>query len=403
MRAAPLILILLLSLLPQPPARAVTLPGWLRFIKFPAGAEKNVPRPAQKRVRVADFTGGTGTSAQQALVAELTAARQFSLSQDDPDFTVSGSSVGGRVSARILNRAGKEIFDRTYAAPGLDENLKSLADDLIYAITGKPGLATSRITFVSDKSGVKQIYLCDPNGREVQQITHHSHGAVSPTLAPDGSAVAYTSYRSGFPVVQLLDLGLGWERTVTDTPGSSFGAAYSPDGQRMAVVMSFLGNPEIFVTDLTTNTAACISDTIGAPCSPAWHPDGKRVIFADDRGDGPRLYIAEVPSRSDQEAKLLRWRAGYSFCTDPEFSPEGDSVAFTARTGGSTAVIIKGWPTGPTRVLQTGGAEHPSWSPNGRQVCYTQHGTLYIHDLHTGQRRAILSGHGQITEPRWMK
>ena len=382
-------------------AEAISLPSWLRF--WQSGAQGQPARVEQKRVSLTGFTGGTGSSAQQALLAELTSTHEFLLTSDKPDFIVSGTSVGGRITGRVRSAAGKELLDRTYAAPGLDENAKALADDIILAITGRPGLATSRIVFVSDRSGTRQVYLSDPEGREVLQVTHSPHGAVSPSLNFDGSAVAYTSYRSGFPVVQWMDLGQGWERTVTDTPGSSFGAAFSPDGTRLALVMSFLGNPEIFVTDLSTSTAACISDTTGAPSSPAWHPDGRQVIFADDRGDGPKLYVAEVPASNEAEASLLRWHTGYAFCSDPEFSPDGKSVAFTARLGRQWAVVVKGWPNGASRVIQAGGASHPSWSPNGRSLCYVQHGSLYIHPLEGGPRRVILEKHGRISEPRWMK
>ena len=235
------------------PASAATIPAWLKFWKGKDAQSALKPIPS---LTLGAFTGGTGESARQSLVKELNSTRQFRLTNVDPDFTVTANSVGGRVNGKLVNRTGKEILDRTYAAPGLDENLKAFADDLIFAVTGKPGLATSHIVFVSDKSGTKQIYLCDSNGQDLQQVTHHSHGCVSPTLSMDGTSIAYTSYANGFPVVQVLDLGQGWERTVTDTPGSSFGASFAPDGERLAVVMSFLGNPEIFVTDLNANSAA---------------------------------------------------------------------------------------------------------------------------------------------------
>ncbi|MCX6853335.1 MAG: hypothetical protein NTV80_00350 [Verrucomicrobia bacterium] len=382
------------------PLSAATLPGWLKFWK---GKAELTAVKAAPTLSLGTFTGGTGESARRALVEELTATRQFKLTNADAEFTVTANSVGGRVTGRLVNRAGKEILDRTYAAPGLDENLKAFADDLILAVTGKPGLATSRIVFVSDKTGTKQVYLCDSNGQDLQQVTHHSHGCVSPTLSMDGTTIAYTSYASGFPIVQVLDLGQGWERTVTDTPGSSFGASFAPDGERLAVVMSFLGNPEIFVTDLNANSAACISDSTGAPSSPAWHPDGQQVIFADDRGNGSRLYVTEVPKTNEAEAKLIRWRTGYDFCADPEFSPTADRVAFTTRIGGELAVVVKGWPRGSSRVIQKGGASHPSWSPDGQYLSYSQKGSLYVHQLSTGHRRVIVSGQGQITEPRWMK
>lgn len=392
----------LLMLIAVPTAEALEWPEWLKLpqIKRDAGTP---PEAVAKRVAVSEFTGGTGRSARRSLERELAAAPGITVTEEAPGYQVSGASVGGRVTGKLVDSTGKLLFEHTYAAPGLEENLRLLADDLIYAVTGKPGLATSRIAFVSDRSGTRQIYVCDPQGREVQQLTRHPHGAVSPSLSPDGSAVAFTSYRSGFPTVMLLDLGQGWERAVTDTPGINTSPAFSPDGRYLTLVMSFLGNPEIFITDLTTNTAACVSDTLGVPSGPAWHPEGRHLIFSDDRGRGPRLYLAEVPEGGSSEAKLYLWRTGYDFCTDPEFSPDGSEIAFTAKVGGETAVVVKGYPRGRSRVIQKGGAAHPSWSPDGRHLCYVQHGALYIHDLVKNERRVLLTGHGTITEPRWMR
>ncbi len=357
------------------------------------------------RIRVAPFSGGTGSSAHQVLRKELLDSREFFVAGPDEktDFTVEGTSVGGRVDGRLLDAKGRRLFQRSYAAPGLDENLKALADDVIFTITGHPGLATSRIVFVSDKTGRKQVYVCDSEGGEVHQVTHDKYGAVSPSISPDSSMVAFTSYRSGFPIIRLIDLHIGWERGVTDTPGSSFGSAFSPDGTHLAAVMSFIGNPEIFVSDLNTNTAACVSDSIGAPSSPSWHPDGKHLVFSNDDGDGPRLFVVEVPTEEEQASKLYRWRTGYHFCTDPEWSPDGRSIAFTTQRGGEWAVAIKPYPTGSVRVLQSGGAQHPSWSPNGRFMTYVQHGDLYVHDLRSGNRRQLLRGFGRVSEPRWMR
>ncbi len=81
----------------------------------------------------------------------------------------------------------------------------------------------------------------------------------------------------------------------------------------------------------------------------------------------------------------------------------GKQIAFTALRNGQRAVVVKPWPSGSTHLVQDGGAQHPSWSPNGRYLSYSQHGILYIHDLLTGSRRAILRDFGRITEPRWMK
>ena len=125
--------------------------------------EGDVKKASMPRLRLAEFTGGTGASAKTGLQDELLASREFFVAtgEETADFTLNGSSIGGRVNGRLLDKKGKQLFERSYAAPGLDENIKALADDVIYTITGKPGLATSRIVFVSDKSGRKQVYVCD--------------------------------------------------------------------------------------------------------------------------------------------------------------------------------------------------------------------------------------------------
>jgi TolB protein len=388
---------------------ASPVPWWKKILFRSSSSAESTSQAAESkkmpRVRLGAFAGSTGESARMALRTELLASREFFVATDEEasDFILTGRSVGGRVDAKLADGRGKELFARSYAAPGLDENLKALADDVIFSVTGRPGLATSRIVFVSDRTGRKQIYLTDSDGRDVQQITHDANGAVAPSLSPDGSLIAFTTYRDGFPVARVIDIHSGWDREINDTPGGSHGAAFSPDGTRLSLVMSFIGNPEIFVTDLNTNTAACVSDSIGAPGSPAWHPDGKRLAYANDDGRGSVLYIAEVPEKEGEAARLARWRTGWSDCTDPEWSPDGTQIAFSARKGSQWAVIVKSYPNGRARLIQDGGAMHPSWSPNGRLLCYSHHGQLILHDLKTGARRAILSQYGHITEPRWMR
>ncbi len=393
--------LLVLLLLWQPGAADAFLPFWKK--KGAGQPPSAAPVPQAPLLRVGDFTGSSGASARASLLTELGRSRAIEVAAADssaPAFAIAGDSVGGRVTGRLRDASGKLLFERTYAAPGLDENLRALADDLIYTITGKPGLATSRIAFVSNHSGSRQIYLCNAEGGEIQQITRHRHGAVSPTLSADASLLAFTSYRSGFPVVVLMDLGGGMERIVTDTPGTNFGATFAPDDRHLALVMSFLGNPEIFVTDLATNSAGCITESIGVPSSPSWSPVGTRLVFSSDEGSGQQLYIADFGSEKSGVG-LQRWPTGYRFATDPAWSPDGGQIAFTARSAaGGWLVAVKDYPSGPTRVIQRG-ARHPSWSPNGRYLIYTQQGDLYRYDLSTGVRKQLISGHGEITEPRW--
>ena len=66
---------------------------------------------------------------------------------------------------------------------------------------------------------------------------------------------------------------------------------------------------------------------------------------------------------------------------------------------GGTGLV---YPNGKTRLVRRG-AQHPSWSPDGRFIIYTEGGDLYRHDLSTGTRQTLVSAYGEITEPRWMR
>lgn len=392
-RILPCLIVISLTLLSD--AQAVQW-SWKFWKKSPSLIER------APRVVVESFSGASGESAEKRLRAALISAGE--LLPVSPDEKAAGhrltaSSVGGRIMAKLKDAKGKELFERTYAAPGLAENAKALADDLIYAVTGKPGLATSQIAFVSDATGRKQIYVCDADGTDVQQVTRDPNGAVSPSLSADASVLVYTTYRSGFPSIQLLDLGGGHERNIIDTPGGASGAAISPDGTRVAMTLGFVGTPEIFVAEVANGNTLCITDTVGVPSGPSWHPKEPMIVFSCDEGRGPVLWTGSL--KKNESAKP--WRTSHSFCTDPEWSPDGSQVAFTARSGGGRCVVTKEYPGGKSRVIARGGAQHPTWSPNGRFIAFSQAGNLVVHDLKTKEERVLVKNLGNISEPRWMR
>jgi len=353
-----------------------------------------------RTIALLSFTGSTGITATEAIGKQLGKEGSLQLlPEKSARFLLSGNSTGGRITGILKGRNGKIIFDSRYGAPEIDDNIAALIDDIMLAVTGMPSLASSRIAFVAKVSGVKQVHVCGPDGSGLTQITDSPFGAVSPAMAPDGSLVGYTSYASGFPSVVLVDLRVGMERLLANAPGTNSGIAFAPEDRQAALAMSFLGNPEIFVIDLATNNAVCISESKGVPNSPAWHPDGKRLIYASDEGNGSQLFVADVSSDSPPRP----WASGTSFASDPEWSPDGDVIAFTARVAGDWAVVLKPFDGGSCKVLRRGGAQHPTWSPDGKSVAYVQNGQLWVHHLSTDKRHSIVRGRGDISEPRWMR
>lgn len=357
--------------------------------------------PDTLTVAVADLDGSTGGSAARALRAQLKEMEGVRLMEvaEAARFVISGSSVSGRISARLSERQGQELFERSYASPGLWDNVRMLADDVVFVMTGRLGLTTSQLVFVADGGGKKQVYLVDADGKNLEQITRDSVAAVSPALSPDGMKMVYTSYSTGLPSLMLLDMSAGQERVAAHAPGCNSGAVFSPDGRELALGMSFLGNPEVFALDISTAHAVCLTESTGVPCSPAWHPEGGLLVFALQEVDDSALYIVE----KDSTAPAQRWATGMTFHADPDWSPDGRKIAFTTRVGGAWAVAVRGYPDGKTVILQRGGAQHPTWSPDGQSIAYAQGSQLWVHDLQTKRRRSIVNGRGAVSEPRWLR
>jgi TolB protein len=379
---------------------------WKKLWKRDKHAAVTVPKvhttPTVMTLAVANLEGSTGGSATTALRKQLQGIESISL-VDDPAaarFSLTGSSVGGRITAKLTEpKQDRELFERTYASPGIIENVRMLADDVAYVITGRMGLTTSQLVFVADGSGHKQIYLVDADGQNLQQITHDPVAAVSPALSPQSNILAYTSYATGTPQLMIIDMGEGTARMVINTPGCNTGAAFSPEGGELALTLGVLGNPELFLLDMNNANIACITEMAALPSSPSWHPTGELLLFSALEDGHSDLYIVHKSGASAPR----RITSGQTFQADPEWSADGTKIAYTTRIGGNWAVAVMDYPSGKMNYVQKNGAQHPTWSPDGQRIAYIHNNQLWVHDLKTGKRRSILSGRGRLSEPRWAR
>jgi Tol biopolymer transport system component len=74
------------------------------------------------------------------------------------------------------------------------------------------------IYYVSDRSGIFNIYQCDLQGNRVEQISNVVGGAFSPAPSPDGKTLAYAGYTSDGYQILLMPLEEAWERPVSMPP-----------------------------------------------------------------------------------------------------------------------------------------------------------------------------------------
>ncbi|HET8654872.1 MAG TPA: hypothetical protein VFL93_05120 [Longimicrobiaceae bacterium] len=287
--------------------------------------------------------------------------------------------------------------------PGFRMAVHALSDRVIRWVTGDPGMAATRIAFVLQGRGSKEIYLVDSDGENVQRITSDGSLALSPAWAPDGRHLAYTSYRSGRPMLYERDLQTGRDRLISDRQGLNITPAYSPDGRLIAFGTTVAGNTEVATYDrarsccLAQQTHGRAFDSL----SPSFSPDGSRFAFVSNRLGMPQIYVMPLGG----EPQLVSEYATNGYNTAPDWSPRGPQLVYSSRIRGQHQILLQDLDKGTRRLLTNeGNNEDPSWAPDGRHVVFSSRdrdgGGLFVLDSVSGRIRPLLRGSGYAL-PAW--
>jgi TolB protein len=345
---------------------------------------------------VKDVTGAAGSSAVAVLKNDIQLSGALTLGDaNSATVTVSGIASTGAFSGKATDKNGNPILQKAY--PGETRHaIHEFVDSLVETLTGQKGIASSKIAFVADRTGHKEIYTCDYDGKNVLQLTHDNAISVSPALSPDGRRLAYTGYQSGYADIYLVDLATGARNRIIKFPGTNSGAAFSPDGSHIACTLSKDGNPEIYVTGLNGESPRRLTRTRGVESSPTWSPSGSEIIYSSDEKGSPLLYRISAGGGS---GRLLS--TGYNYNTEPSWSPDGKKVVFNVRSGGFEVAVLD-LDSGSTRIASSDG-ESPAWGPNSRHIIFARGTGLYLLDTVTGHETRLIGDLGRVSEPTWSR
>lgn len=325
------------------------------------------------------------------------------------EFLTKGSlAAEGRnitVDVRLYDvTTGKQVMASRYTRDARDARKigHMIADDIIANLTGERGVFNTRIAFVSNSTGNKEIYVMDFDGEGVEAITKNGFINISPAWSPDGSAISYVSFKGGRPSVYIKEIGNGKETKLSVPEGTSLGASWSPDGKKLALVISRDGNADIYTINRDGSGLTRLTDSWGLDVSPSWAPNGKEIAFVSDRGGSPQIYIMDS---SGGNVRRLTFEGSYN--ASPVWSLKGDRIAFAGTSEGRFEIITINPDGSDLRQLtaNTGNNENPTWSPDGRFISFssTRDGGSIIYIMHSDgeDQRRVASMKGKATSPAW--
>jgi TolB protein len=296
--------------------------------------------------------------------------------------TVSGSGANVRVEARLYNvRSRQSVFAKEYTGSAANPRLfaHTIADEVHQQQRGLRGVARTKLTFSSDRNrekltgtvenrDTKEIYITDYDGANQRRITVNRQLNITPVWSPDARAIAYTSYRRGYPDIFVALIYQGTQETPTNNRGQNWLPAYSPDGSRIAFTSNRDGNPELYVMGRDGSAVRRLTQHPTIDTTPTWAPNGEQIAFTSDRSGSPQIYLMNADG-----GNVRRLTTNESYADRPTWSPAPfNEIAYAGRSGSGYDIKIYDFTSGDTRRITygEGSNESPAYAPNGRHIAF---------------------------------
>jgi TolB protein len=309
------------------------------------------------------------------------------------------------MSARLYDtKKGDEVLSLNKKAALADSRVMAheLANDIVAYFTSRPGIFTSRIAFVNDATGRKELYICDYDGKNARRYTNDNSIVILPRLSPDGKKLVFTSYMAGNPDLYLMNRDGTGRKRISAKAGLNVSPSWTPDSQQLAVTLSQNGPPNIYLIDLQGQVIRRMTDNAGADTAPSFSPDGSQLAFTSDRAGAPHIYIMNLDGTG------LRRITTASHCDSAAWSPDGQTILYVKGEGkGKFDIYSIEVLTGVERRLTwgTGDSENPAWSPDSRFILFTSNrrgkSELFIMSADGSDQTPLFTNNGQSFTPHW--
>jgi TolB protein len=312
----------------------------------------------------------------------------------------------------VKNTASPQVLGKQYSDTASDDAVRVIAhkfaDEIISRLGGGiAGIAETKIYFVSDRSGHKEIWVMDYDGSNQRQITHLSSISLSPRVSPDGSRLAFSSLTKTGWEIMMYSLDLNRMVSFPHMGGTNLSPAWSPDGLKLAFSSSRSGESEIYVADVSGANLHRMTVDKGPDVSPVWNrKTSAQIAFVSGRTGLPQVYTMESDGTNQQRM------TDQGYAVSPAWAPNGQflSLSWVRKYGpgepGASDIYLmdiasKQW----VQLSHDGGRnDFPSWSPDGRHIVFqsSRSGKEEIWMmLADGTKVRQLTFTGRNTQPNW--
>jgi TolB protein len=302
---------------------------------------------------------------------------------------------------RLLGEVGFRERDRAE----LPMLARLVADDIVQRFTGRRGVSSTEIAYVSDSGRRnKEIWLMNADGSSKKRLTNNGSINLFPSWSPDAKTLVYTSFKGGLAELYLLFRGTRPGTKLIQTRDEKFRGVWSPNDGTIAAVVSRQGNTDLYTVSSSGKDPKRITEDRSIESSPSWSPDGRKMAFVSDRTGNPQIFVKDLDSG---EVRRLTYNGDYN--ASPAWSPTGEWIAYAAQAGNDFDIYLITPDGSFTQPLVSVGRsdEDPAWSPDGRKIAFSSNRRgrkeIYRVDLNGENTTLLTDGAGNCTNPAWSR
>lgn len=269
------------------------------------------------------------------------------------------------------------------------EIIRTLSEGQIVPIT------ETRIAFVNYNTSkqTKEICVIDYDGWKdsLQQVTSFNSITLFPDWSPDGTELAYVSYKNNWTDCFIQSLAKGAVQTLAKFEGTNNTPRWCPDGQNLIFSLSMpRKTAELYMIPKSGKKPARLTNNDWNDLSPDVSPSGNQVAFVSDQVGTPQIYVMNIDGSGVRRMSYVNRK-----CESPFWSPvkvgSDYRIAFSGYFDNLQSDIYTALPDGTDQEMITDGKFenlNPTWSPNGRYIAFSSNRAgkheIYIASCYSG-------------------